>query len=118
MRFLQRRAGGGWETKVQFGVAFARRSAVRHFDENSVYRALAITSRKLRDFTSVWRKRYTGNLKCKQMAQQLRSDYFFKLDSKLKARDTEKTALIRKEDPYALKRNDFCSDTCQLPALT
>jgi len=45
------------------------------------------------------------------------SDYFYKLDAKLKARYLEKIACIRKEDPYALKRDAFCRDPSRLPAL-
>jgi len=45
------------------------------------------------------------------------SDYFYKLDAKLKARYLEKIACIRKEDPYALKRDAFCRDPSRLPHL-
>ena len=45
------------------------------------------------------------------------SDYFYKLDAKLKVRYLEKTAFIRKEDPYVLKNDAFCRDTSCLPAL-
>ena len=44
-------------------------------------------------------------------------DYFYKLDAKCKVRYLDKTAFIRKEDPYALKNDSFCSDTSCLPAL-
>ena len=51
------------------------------------------------------------------MAQQLWSSYYYKLDAKLKARYQEKVSLIKKEDPYALKKADFCVDTAHLPCL-
>ena len=51
------------------------------------------------------------------MDQQASPDYFYKLDAKRKVRYLEKTAFIRKEDPYVLKKNAFCCDTSCLPAL-
>ena len=44
-------------------------------------------------------------------------DYFYKLDAKHKVHYLDKTAFIRKEDPYALKNDAFCRDTSCLPAL-
>ena len=51
------------------------------------------------------------------MDQPASTDYLYKLDAKLKVRYLEKTTFIRKEDPYALKNDAFCSDTSCLPAL-
>ena len=45
------------------------------------------------------------------------SSYYYKLDAKLKARYLEKVSLIKQEDPYALKKADFCRDTTHLPSL-
>ena len=42
---------------------------------------------------------------------------YCKLDAKLKARYLEKVSLIKKEDPYALKKADLCRDASQLPSL-
>ena len=41
------------------------------------------------------------------MNQSAISDYFYKLDAKLEVRYLKKTAFIRKEDPYALKKDAF-----------
>lgn len=51
------------------------------------------------------------------MDEQLCSDYFYKLDAKLKARYQEKTSYIKREDPYALKKSEFCRDVAHLPPL-
>ena len=52
------------------------------------------------------------------MAQLLWSSYYYKPDAKLKARYLEKVSFIkRQEDPYALKKADFCRDASQLPSL-
>ena len=51
------------------------------------------------------------------MEQPASSDYFYKLDAKIKVRYLEKTAFIRKENPYALKNDALCRDTSCLPAL-
>ena len=51
------------------------------------------------------------------MAQLQFSDVYFKLEPKNKARYHEKIALIRCEDPYALKKSDFCRDASRLPQL-
>ena len=51
------------------------------------------------------------------MTQQLLSDYFYKLDAKLKVRYQEKISLIKREDPYALKKAEFCQDVSDLPSL-
>ena len=45
------------------------------------------------------------------------SDFYYKLEPKIKARYLEKIAHIRKDDPYALKNSDFCGDVSLLPAL-
>ena len=45
------------------------------------------------------------------------SDYYYKLEAKMKARYLDKLALIRHEDPYALKTSDLCKDVSRLPAL-
>ena len=45
------------------------------------------------------------------------SDFYFKLEPKSKARYIEKISHINKEDPYALKKSDFCKDLSLLPAL-
>ncbi len=45
------------------------------------------------------------------------SDYYYKLDSKLKARYLEKISYIRQEDPYVLKRTEFTRDVSHLPSL-
>ena len=50
------------------------------------------------------------------MAQQPWSSYYYKLDAKLKARYQE-VSLIKQEDPYALKKADYCRDTAHLPCL-
>ena len=51
------------------------------------------------------------------MDQSASFDYFYKLDTKRKVRYLEKTAFIRKKDPYALKNDGFYRDTSCLPAL-
>jgi len=51
------------------------------------------------------------------MAQLLWSSYYYKLDAKVKARYLEKVSFIKQEDPYALKKADFCCDASQLPSL-
>ena len=83
-----------------------------------VYRALAITSRNDVTFTSVWQKRAFRIITNLQMAQQQPfSSYYYKLDAQLKARYLEKVSLIKQEDPYALKKADFCRNTTHLPSL-
>ena len=77
--------------------------------KTKLYRALALTSRNYVTFTSVWQK---------SMAQLQLSDYYYKLDAKLKTRYLEKISLIKQEDPYALKKkNEFCRDVSRLPSL-
>ena len=51
------------------------------------------------------------------MVQQPWSGYNYKLDAKLIARYQEKVSLIKQEDPYALKKTNFCRDTAHLPCL-
>ena len=53
----------------------------------------------------------------REMDRPASSDYFYKLDAKLEVRYLEKTAFIRKEDPYALKNDAFCLETSCFPAL-
>ena len=45
------------------------------------------------------------------------SDYFYRLDGKMKARYCDKIACIRNEDPYTMKKNEFTKDMAQLPTL-
>ena len=51
------------------------------------------------------------------VVQQTLSEYYYKLDSKSKARYFEKTVLIRNDDPYAMEKSKFCLDVSRLPAL-
>ena len=51
------------------------------------------------------------------MAQLPWSDYYYKLDAKLKARYAEKLSFINHEDPYALNKAEFCRDVSHLPSL-
>ena len=78
------------------------------------YRALASTSWN-RHFYFRMEKGACGTTR--GMAQQPWSSYYYKLDAKLKARCQEKVTLIKQEDPYALKKADFCRDTAHLPSL-
>lgn len=45
------------------------------------------------------------------------SDYYYKLDGKLKARYLEKVSFIKKEDPYTLKKAELFRDVSHLPSL-
>ena len=51
------------------------------------------------------------------MDQPASSDYFYKLDAKLKECYILGEHSVYKEDPYALKNDAFCRDTSCLPAL-
>ena len=54
---------------------------------------------------SLWQKRAVESVNLEQL-----SDFYFKLEPKVKTRYLEKITHIRKDDPYALKRSDFCQD--------
>ena len=45
------------------------------------------------------------------------SDFYYKLEPKIKARYLEKIAHIRKDDPYTLIKSDFGGDVSLLPVL-
>ena len=51
------------------------------------------------------------------VVQQTLSEYYYRLDSKSKARYFEKTVLIWKDDSYAMEKSTFCYDVSLLPAL-
>ena len=45
------------------------------------------------------------------------SDYYYRLEAKMKARYLRKLAYIKSEDPYVLNTSDLCKDVSILPAL-
>ena len=91
--------------------------AIRVRALSSSYRALAFTSQNDVTFTSVWQKARLARRELVRMAQQQPwSSYYYKLDAKLKARYVEKISLIKQEDPYTLKKTDFCPDLALLPS--
>ena len=45
------------------------------------------------------------------------SDYYYRLEAKMKARYLRKLAYIKSEDPYVLNTSDLCKDVSRLPAL-
>ena len=51
------------------------------------------------------------------MAQRQLSDYYYELDTEIKAQYLEKISLIKQEDPYVLQRAEFCRDTSHWPSL-
>ena len=51
------------------------------------------------------------------VVQQTLSEYYYKLDSKSKARYFEKTVLIQSDDSYAMEKSKFCWGVSRLPAL-
>ena len=73
-----------------------------------------MTSRNTATPIYVWQKRAVESTSVNM--EQL-SDFYFKLEPKVKTRYLEKITHIRKDDPYALKRSDFCQDESLLPAL-
>ena len=45
------------------------------------------------------------------------SDYYYRLEAKMKARYLRKLAYIKSEDPYVLNKSDLGKDVSRLPAL-
>ena len=64
-----------------------------------------MTSRNTATPISLWQKRAVESVNLEQL-----SDFYFKLEPKVKTRYLENITHIRKDDPYALKRSDFCQD--------
>ena len=72
------------------------------------YRAVALTSCYNATPTSVWQNEYANY--SESVTMEPLSDFYRKLEPKMKARYLEKIPHIRKDDPYPLKRSDLCKD--------
>lgn len=65
--------------------------------------------------TSLWQNQYANDSEIVTMEPL--SDFYRKLEPKMKAHYLEKITHIRKDNPYPLKRSDLCKDVSLLPAL-
>jgi len=74
-----------------------------------------MTSRNNATPTSVWQNEYANY--SESVTMEPLSDFYCKLEPKMKARYLEKITHIRKDDPYPPKRSDLCKDVLLLPAL-
>ena len=58
-----------------------------------------------------------GKTQASAMAQAVLSDVYYTLVPKMKGRYLDKSARIKNQDPYTLKKADFCQDVSRLPTL-
>lgn len=79
------------------------------------YRAVALMSRNNATPTSLWQNEYAND--SESVTMEPLSDFYRKLEPKMKAPYLEKITHIRKDNPYPLKRSDLCKDGSLLSFL-